>query len=172
MIPVDLNTPITKVKLDIPMFIRRDLKSWFEKPVRVTEQAFQVLYIYELMPIDIWFGSLSKKELLRTIKNTENEGLMECTDTIHPMLYSIDILTASFDHAAEAFGLCPDWRRDEPRFGAVPRRELCFSLYGVRKLSNNGTTIVVSETPLPIDDPNGSQRLEVSYMQRFWAEKE
>jgi hypothetical protein len=167
MIPVDLNTPITKVKLDIPPRICGAPKNSFKNPVLAAKRTSRLLYIYELTPIDFWFGSMSLEELLQTVKNVEIKTMMESPED---ELQTIDILTESFDHAAKAFGLYPDWRA-EPRFGAVPRRELCFSMYAVRKLDNDGTTIVVSETPLFIDDPDGSQRLEVSYMQRFWTEK-
>lgn len=169
MTTVDLNTPITKVNLDIPMFISRDRKYWFEKPVRVTEQAFQVLYIYELAPIDFWFGTSSRKELLQTVKNGKIKGLMDSPNDLHAMLHSIDVLTASFDHAAKAFGLVPDWR-GEPRFSAAPNYDFSFHLWAARKLDNNGTTILVSEVPFEIEYST-EQRLEVSYMQRFWAEK-
>jgi hypothetical protein len=167
MITVDLNTPITKVNLYIPPRICGAPENSFKNPVLVTKQTFRLLYIYELEPIDYWFGSMSLKDLLQTVKNSENETMMASPED---ELQTIDILTESFDHAAKAFGLRPDWRA-EPRFSAVPCRELCFCLYGIRKLDNNGTTIVVSETPLLIDDPNGEQRLEVYYMQRFWTEK-
>ena len=180
MIPVDLDTPITKVNLDIPLRICRAHKSSFKNPVLVTKQKSLLLYIYELTPIDYWFGSMTLEDLLQSMKNSENEAMTGENETMIGSfaneLQRVDILTASLDHAAKAFGLTyssdfADWRA-EPRFGAVPCRELCFSLYAVRKLDNNGTTIVVSETPLLIDDPDGEQRLEVSYMQRFWTEKE
>ena len=172
MIPVDLDTPITKVNLDIPLRIRSSYRISFKNPVLAAEQTSRLLYIYELTPIDVWFGSMSLEELLRTVKNVDYVCTM---GSFADELQRVDILTASLDHAAKAFGLTyssdfADWR-DEPRFGAVPCRELSFSLYAVRKLDNNGTTIVVSETPLLINDPDGEQRLEVSYTTRFWTEK-